>query len=414
MRTLLGKIHARAALPVAFALAGCSSSDDAGDLSGAGGSVASAGSGGLGASGGATAGAGALGGSAAGTGGNGVGAAAGAGATGSGGMGLAGAGAAGAGTAGGGAAGGGTGGGGSGGKGGAQTGGAGAGSTGMAGSGGSLDPSDHSPEGTCARWNADRADMSEGTWSGELASCEPGEISANGHENALRLVNLYRWLADLPAVTTEPAQDLTAQACALLMDANGMLSHDPPMDWDCWSQDAYDGASSSNISSGPGVGSVDGYMIDGGNEDTLGHRRWILSNTLGPIGLGSTGAMGASCMQTLSGKGKAGKTWLAWPPPGPFPAEAIKPGRFGGSLGTVGYSIQSDSIDLAAGTLTITSGGEELPVMVMELPGGYGSRYALNIQPDGWEMEAGNTYTVTLSGASMPITYDIAVVDCAQ
>jgi hypothetical protein len=283
----------------------------------------------------------------------------------------------------------------------------------MAGAGGAIDPGDHSPEGTCARWNADRADMGEGTWSGDLTSCEPGEISADGHENALRLVNLYRWLGDLPTVTTDPEQDRTAQACALLMDANNMLSHDPPMDWDCYSQDAYDGASSSNISSGPGVGSVDSYMIDGGNEDTLGHRRWLLSNTLGPIGLGSTGAMGASCLQTLDGKGKAGKAWLAWPPPGPFPTQAIKPGRFGGTLGEVGYSIQSDSIDLAAGTLTITSGGEDLPVMVMELPGGYGSRYALNIQPDGWEMEAGKTYTVTLSGASTPITYDIEVVDCA-
>lgn len=298
---------------------------------------------------------------------------------------------------------------------GAATGGAGAsaGSTGMAGSGGTGDPTDHSPEATCARWNGDRADMSEGTWDGDIESCDPGMISAIGHDNALKLVNLYRWIADLPAVTTDEESDRLTQACALLMDANGMLSHEPPEDWTCWSQDAADGAGSSNISSGPGVSSVDGYMLDPGNETTLGHRRWILSNSLGPIGLGSTGAMGASCMRTLNGKGKAGKAWQAWPSPGAFPLQAIKASRFGGSLNDTGFSIQSDSIDLGAGTLTITQDGMDLAVTVDELQSGYGSRYALRILPDGWEMAAG-TYTVTLSGASMPITYDINVVDCAQ
>jgi len=306
---------------------------------------------------------------------------------------------------------------GSGGRAGGATGGAAstAGRAGGAGAGGtSLDPGDHSAPGTCARWNADRADMSEGTWDGDVASCAAGMISTNAHDNALRLYNLYRWLADLPAVTTDPERDSKAQACALLMTANDDLSHDPPMDWTCWTQAAHDGASSSNISSGPGVSSVDLYMVDGGNEDTLGHRRWILSNSLGPIGLGSTGPMGSSCMQNLNGTGKAGKTWLAWPPPGPFPAEAVKPGRFGGSLDDVGWSIQSDSIDLGAGTVTITSGGEDRPVVVTELPGGYGSRYALNIQPDGWTTTAGQTYAVSVSGTSTSISYEVEVVDCSE
>jgi hypothetical protein len=256
--------------------------------------------------------------------------------------------------------------------------------------------------------------MGEGTWDGALDSCAPGAISADGHDNALRLFNLYRWLADLPAVTTDPERDRIAQACALLMDANDDLSHDPPMDWTCWTQDAYDGASSSNISSGPGVSSVDLYMGDGGNEDTLGHRRWILSNSLGPIGLGSTGPRGASCMQNLNGTGKAGKAWLAWPPPGSFPAQAVKAGRFGASLDDTGWSIQSDSIDLGGGSVSVSSGGEELPVTVTELPGGYGSRYALSIVPDGWTTQAGNTYAVSVSGTSMPVSYEVTVVDCGE
>jgi hypothetical protein len=90
----------------------------------------------------------------------------------------------------------------------------------------------------------------------------------------------------------------------------------------------------------------------------------------------------------------------------------VKPGRFGSSLDQTGWSIQSDSIDLGAGTVSITSGGSELPVTVTELPGGYGSKYALNITPDGWETTAGQTYSVSVTGTSTPVSYDIDVVDC--
>jgi hypothetical protein len=295
--------------------------------------------------------------------------------------------------------------------GGMSAGGAGAG---LGGSAGAPDTSDHSPDATCARWNADRADMGEGTWTGSIADCDPGDISADGRANALKLVNLYRWLAELPAVTTSDDRNAEAQACALLMDANDMLSHDPPSDWKCWTQAAHDGASQSNISSGPGVSSIDLYLTDGGNEDTLGHRRWVMSNSLGPIGLGSTGPMGASCMQNLTGTGKAGKAWQAWPPPGAFPLQAIKPGRFSSSIDSTGWSIQSDKIKLDTATVTVTSGGTELPVSVKTLPGGYGSSYALSIVPDGWQSTAGQTYSVTVSGTSTPISYDVQIVDCAE
>jgi uncharacterized protein YkwD len=286
-----------------------------------------------------------------------------------------------------------------------------AGSSGAAGMG---DPGDHSAEATCARWNADRADMSEGTWSGDIATCDPGDMSADARENALRVLNLYRWLADLPAVTTSEENNALAQACALLMEANGSLSHEPPEDWDCWTEEGSKGAGSSNISSGPGVSSVDAYVVDTGNEDTIGHRRWIFSNSLGPTGIGSTGAMGSSCMITLNGSGKAGKAWLAWPPPGVLPIQSVAPSRFGDTLDEVGWSLQSDSIELEGATVTVTSGGADMPVTVYDLPGGYGSRYAIRIVPDGWTTTAGQTYGVSVTGTSTPISYDVNAVDCEQ
>ncbi|HVY25447.1 MAG TPA: CAP domain-containing protein [Polyangiaceae bacterium] len=264
---------------------------------------------------------------------------------------------------------------------------------------------------TCTRWKTDTADLDEGTWSGSVATCDAGDISANGRDNALRLFNLVRWLADLPAVVTEDSRNQQAQACALMMTANDMLSHTPPMDWKCYSDLGAKGASTSNISGGPGVASVFSYMVDSGNEATFGHRRIVLSNELGPIGLGSAGKDGSSCMQNIGGTGKAGKAWMAWPPPGPFPMQAYTD-VYERSLDSTGWSIQSKSIDLSQAQVTVTSGGQSKAVKVEQLMGTYGQAKAIRIVLDGWKATAGQTYAVSVSGVATPISYEFQLIDC--
>jgi hypothetical protein len=291
---------------------------------------------------------------------------------------------------------------------GAVGGGAGTPTGGSGGSAGSVPGDRSTPEGTCARWNGDRADLSEGTWSGNVAACEVGDISPEGRANALKLINLYRWLADLPAVATDPERDRQAQACSLMMEAEGELSHNPSTDWACYGEEGAEGASSSNISGGPGVVSIDRYMLDQGNATTIGHRRWTLSNSLGPIGLGSTD--GASCFQNLRGSGRAGKPWMAWPPPGIVPLQAFGTGR--GTIDDTGWTIQSDDIDLDGAAVAVMSNGADMPVTVTELLGGYGSDSAIRFNPDGWSTIAGQTYAVSVTGIETPISYEVVVVDC--
>lgn len=270
------------------------------------------------------------------------------------------------------------------------------------------DPGD--ADAMCARWTADRTDMSEGDWSGSIQTCDPGDISDQGRQNALRLFNAYRWLAELPEVSDADDLNEQAQACAIIQHATGQLSHDPPPSAECWSEVGATASGRSNISSGPGVMSVDMYMVDWGNADTLGHRRWILSNSAGPIGLGSTSE--SSCMHILGGEGNANEEWIAYPPPGPFPFDAIRPLRFGDSLNETGWSIQSDSIDLDAAQVTVTSDGATMPMTVRTLLPGYGSRYAISLIPQGWTMSADVRYHVEVTGISTPISYDFDVVDC--
>lgn len=269
-----------------------------------------------------------------------------------------------------------------------------------------------SADALCMSWNTARQDLSEGEWSGSVAACEPGDISEAGRDNALRLFNLYRVMADLPEVTDDPALNEQAQACALIQHANGMLSHEPDPSWQCWSQIGADAAGRSNISTGPGVMSVDMYMVDWGNATTLGHRRWILSNSAGPIGLGSTDD--SSCMYILGGQGRANAPWVAYPPPGPFPLEAFAPLPFGETLDETGWSIQSDTIDLSGAQVEITVDGTPMPVRVTQLLPGYGSQHAISIIPQGWMSTAGTRYHVEVSGVSQPIAYDVDVVDCGS
>jgi hypothetical protein len=214
---------------------------------------------------------------------------------------------------------------------------------------------------------------------------------------------------------TEEARNQQAQACALMMTANDALSHTPPMDWKCYTELGYKGANTSNISSGPGVSSVISYMVDTGNETTFGHRRIILSNELGPIGLGSAGKDGASCMQNIGGTGKAGKAWMAWPPPGAFPMQAYVD-AYRRSLDETGWSIQASTkgakIDLSAAQVTVTSAGQARPVKVEQLTGTYGQATAIRIVPDGWKAAAGSTYSVNVTGVTTPIAYEFQLVDC--
>ncbi|MES1207198.1 MAG: CAP domain-containing protein [Pseudomonadota bacterium] len=261
----------------------------------------------------------------------------------------------------------------------------------------------------CARWKADRADMTEGAWTGAVASCSAGDMTAAARANVLRLVNLYRWLAALPPVDLDAALNVKDQACALMMRANNMLSHMPPGTWTCWTQSGADGAGSSNISTGQAVGSVDSYMIDNGNATTIGHRRWILSNSLGPIGVGGTDR--SSCMWTLNGKGEVGKVWMAWPASGTIPLQAVLGAR-GQSLDTTGWTVQSDTINLAGAQVAVTVDGVAQPVTVTQLDPNYGSRYALRFNPTGWTTQAGKTYSVAVTGIATPISYTVQIVDC--
>ena len=264
-------------------------------------------------------------------------------------------------------------------------------------------------ESVCSRWNSDRADLSEGEWNGDTNTCEPGEEDPVGIDNALRLVNLFRWLSGLSEVETTSALNQKAQECSLILEAFDNLTHYPPENAACYTESGAQAAASSNISPYAGVYSVDLYMSDPGNTTTLGHRRWILSNSLGPIGLGST--TNYSCMLVIGGSGNDNAAWTAWPPAGVIPFELTR--LAWATLDETGWSVQSDSINLSNANATITrEDGTDLPVIVNELAAYYGSQWAISMIPSGWEAEPGWAYNVHIEADGGVIDYQVDLVDC--
>ena len=187
----------------------------------------------------------------------------------------------------------------------------------------------------CGRYNRDLATSDVSPFSPGADRCDPGTLSDEGYAHALRIANYGRWLAGLPEVTYDPRLNAGAQACATVMANQRALSHDPPQSWACYSPEGATSAGESNIhlsyGSGSIEGSVAGFFKDGGdsNRADVGHRRWLQSPTLGPVGYGfhysSSADAAGSCYNVIGGATTSPHpiAFVAYPGPGPFPIEWV-------------------------------------------------------------------------------------------
>jgi len=269
---------------------------------------------------------------------------------------------------------------------------------------GNVDRSD--PQMVCARWQDAIAKQQSSAWTGNWETCDAGDPGELTRTNALVQINVFRFLAGLPAVDDDAVRNRKAQECALIAAKNG-LNHNPPPSAQCYTKDGAEAASKSNEGGTGIVPCIANYMEDVGNLDTLGHRRWILATSLGPVGLGSVhGAQGkANCLWVTEGSGKATNAWTAWPPPGPFPSGALSTLR-------VAWSVHSNGINLSNATVEVKDGEQALAVDVKKLPNNFGDTHAIGFVPQGWTPAKGHEYRVKVSNIATPIEYSVQVIDC--
>ncbi len=208
--------------------------------------------------------------------------------------------------------------------------------------------------------------LSSSNWTGNVGGCKPGDTSSAFKEAVLRRINFYRALAGLPNVTYAAGVDGQQQAAALMMAANGTLSHSPPGTWKCYSDAGKTGAGSSNLAGGnDGVNAIDAYMDDGGgNNSFAGHRRWILYPPRLEMASGDVPGWNALYVFGKSGPRPANPRFVTYPTAGFFPRGLLPTSKR--------WSFSVNGADFSTATITMSANGSSVPLTKLTPQNGYG------------------------------------------
>jgi hypothetical protein len=260
----------------------------------------------------------------------------------------------------------------------------------------------------CAAWQSvhDRQTQTA-TWTAGAAQCDRGSLPEPTRAASIEWVNYYRGLVGLAPVTEAASDRAPAQACAVLLERNGQLSHTPPSSWACADLMSRDAAARSNLSGNPGFPMSPWYAvrgwIDEGRDlsDTLGHRRWILSPELHSMSYGQTASF--ACMTLgLGARDARAPRWVAWPPPGWVPSAV---------MGTI-WSLSKPGIGAPGTQVQVLRDGVALPVSMTVRRSGAGD------DTISWEVPSttgASVYRVRVTVPGEPlIEYEVRRTSCAR
>lgn len=248
-------------------------------------------------------------------------------------------------------------------------------------------------------------------WSGSTESCQAGRPSAEFQNATLGAANWFRGMAGLQPVTLDAAASDRAQAAALMMHAQGALSHFPGSTWACYSSAGAESAGRANLTLGViGADGIAGQIEDPGASNlALGHRRWLLFPPLTQVGLGSTSRAGVVEVIGAFGDAQSASPWVAWPPAGFVPSEAVFPR----------WSISRPGADFSQASVSVTRNGQPVAVTLLPIADGFGDPTL------GWELpvttptSADVTYQVRVSNIrignqSLDHSYTVTAFDPTQ
>ena len=172
-------------------------------------------------------------------------------------------------------------------------------------------------------------------WHGDHEHCESGSTTVDFRRATLRRVNFYRAMAGVVAeVGEETAYSAKAQRAAMMMSAEGVLTHDPGSSFACFTTVGQEAAANSNLYLGRnGPSAVDGYIRDPGDRNVdVGHRTTILHPPTRSMGVGdvAASALGSSAnalwvfddrvfdeeSASLRPEMRERERFVAWPPRG--------------------------------------------------------------------------------------------------
>ncbi len=200
-------------------------------------------------------------------------------------------------------------------------------------------------------------------WTGNIGTCNAGTTASDFKDDVLRRVNYYRAMVGMPGdITFDATSSAKSQQAALMMSAQGALSHTPGAGWACYTTDGAEAAGNSNLALGSyGPGAIDGYMFDpGAGNEVVGHRRWILYSRAQVMGTGdvpASGGFSAANALWVSGSFKSAPTpqFVAWPNDGYVPVNLV-PDR---------WSFSYPGANFSGATVTMTQGGSSVSLSII-------------------------------------------------
>jgi hypothetical protein len=259
-------------------------------------------------------------------------------------------------------------------------------------------------------WRAVQQDQAvPADWTGSVERCEVGTESDVSLAATLRTVNILRDFAGLAPVSFSSALNRRALAAALMMRAEDDLSHEPPPDWACYSEDGADGAANSSLHLGlSGAQAVVDFVEDDDVAD-LGHRRALLDPVEDVFGSGSTGTTNAVYTNGPGDLSVPPDTTVPWPPAGWFPRDWIPDQQWSIAVGGDGQEVEFQDPQV-----TVTSAAGPLSVDgVTDLGTGFGFgralawRTALDTVGGGDQRLEVSISGIVVDGRALPVSYVI-------
>lgn len=258
----------------------------------------------------------------------------------------------------------------------------------------------------------------------DVAACRPGMLSQKTLADMLSALNTIRALHRLPAVSLSSADQNAATQAALMMAANGQLSHTPPTSWKCYSAAGAAGAGSSNLYGGTispylGFTNDEGYLAGWMTEvsnlvaDSVGHRRWLLNPFLGTVAYGRVAGLvdgnsrtDAAALKVFNNAGQP--TAVSGLPPFVGYPYGDYPAKYFDTRALLSFSVIADAassggnraVDFSRATIAVTGPSGALAVSKQAADNdGFGIPNNLQWAVAG--LQAGMTYDVAIGGVAV-------------
>jgi len=256
-------------------------------------------------------------------------------------------------------------------------------------------------------------------WTGSYAKCREGSTAQALRDAVALRINYFRAMAGVPAgITLDDEMNVAAQKAALLMAANGRVSHAPEANWRCYSEVADRAAGSSNLYAGYyGPRAIDGYIEDPGSMNYhVPHRRWLLFPNTRVMGTGDIPPegdyIGANALLVWGPRSRerpqTRDEFVAWPPPGYVPYSVVFPR----------WSFSYPDADFRQASLSMTRGDEGILLTVHPLNGGFGEntvvwepQIPVGVAPERDIWYTVHIYDVLINGVSTDFTYTVILFD---